>query len=389
MKKLASMFFAFALVCTTVQAIDLNVRILTSDGMSSADVGPGDTVNYQVLGILSDDLNEGLALVGFDLTFDGGDLTQADTPTGTATCENPMPIFVRPEGITNPVGYGGTVINGVLVQCGGGQNTIRNTIGNADFPIGTPLLGIAQPAVCGEAVLLTGSLTAPMTEGPYLLSIPVSSGFANIINEEETLGNVFLATSSANVVVMANLPINVTSAACGIVDASPPNCAIDAGYPSDPNNASSLLGLTSINVVVDTGCDAGSVAPGDFNVTVTSGVVPSILSVTPDEGFITLDLNGPIPAGAWTCFELGSSQTCIGFLPGDALSDGTSTALDIDGLIGNLNNEITLDLWQCDINRSGTCTSADILGGIDLLNGGGEFTAWMGATLGACPSIAP
>lgn len=385
------MFLASVMVCATVQATDLHVRVETSDGMSVANVGPGDTVNYQVLGILSDDLNEGLALIGFDLIFDGGDLTQANNPISTdvVTCMNPMSNFVRLNGITNPDGFGGTVINGDLIQCGGGQNTIRNDANNAAFPVGIPTLGVAQPSVCGEAVLLTGSLTAPLTDGPYLLSIPVSSGFANVIKETESLINVFLATESANVVVIANLVINVSSPACGITDSTPLNCSIDAGYPSDPNNAASLQGLTSIDMVVDVGCDVFSVNPGDFIITVTAGVAPTIITVTPGEGSVSLDLDEPIPAGAWTCFELGTSKTCIGFLPGDALSDGTSTALDIDGLIGHLNNEITLELHQCDINRSGACTPADILAGIDVMNGGGAFTSWMGEALGVCPNIAP
>jgi hypothetical protein len=118
----------------------------------------GAAVNYRVVGVLSDTLNEGLALFGFDLVFDGGALAQATAPAG-------MSSFVKTDGITNPAGFGGTTDVpghvGELVQVGGGQNTIKNTVDNAPFPIGSvvTLLGHVQ------VILAEGSLTAPTAPG--------------------------------------------------------------------------------------------------------------------------------------------------------------------------------------------------------------------------------
>jgi hypothetical protein len=84
---------------------NINLRV-KSMGRSTIVVNPGATVHYRVMGELSDDANQGLALIGFDLDFEGGPLPQADEPTGepTGTCENPMINFDIPWGLTNPAG---------------------------------------------------------------------------------------------------------------------------------------------------------------------------------------------------------------------------------------------------------------------------------------------
>ena len=56
---------------------------------------------------LSDQLNEGLAGFTFNLSFDGGDLAQANTPT-----TSPLDNFAPPLGLSNPAGFGGTIVGG-------------------------------------------------------------------------------------------------------------------------------------------------------------------------------------------------------------------------------------------------------------------------------------
>ena len=58
--------------------LDLSVE---SGGSNSITVAPGEVVNYEVIGSLSDDVNEGLALAGFDLECTCGPLSPADEPT--------------------------------------------------------------------------------------------------------------------------------------------------------------------------------------------------------------------------------------------------------------------------------------------------------------------
>lgn len=173
------------LFAASAQASDLHVQV-KSGGQSVVKVSPGATVNYSVLGELSDAANEGLAMFALDLSFTGGPLLQADAPSsGTMT------NFAAPLGLNNPAGFGGTVSRGVLRQVGGAQNTINNLL--APMPIGNVLTGVAQPG--SPATLVTGSLVAPTTVGSYTLA--VGNLFANTIRQGET-GFPFWRVEAAN-----------------------------------------------------------------------------------------------------------------------------------------------------------------------------------------------
>ncbi|MGB2984359.1 MAG: hypothetical protein WBE26_00635 [Phycisphaerae bacterium] len=181
----------------------VNIDVL-ANGSDSITVLPGAQVDYEVVAELSDTANEGLAFVGFDLVFDGGDLPQADTPTSP-----PMNNFVKPEGITNPAGFGGTTDvpgwEGALVQVGGGQNTIKNTPDNADFPIGTVITGVGQPGA--PVVVASGTFTAPVTPDTYTLA--ATNVFASVIKDDET-GTPFWAIESAAVGTVTSVTITVS-----------------------------------------------------------------------------------------------------------------------------------------------------------------------------------
>jgi len=197
MKKIAGWVIGLSVSASVAGAADINIAVTDLDGNSTITVMAGSTVEYKVEGMLTDADNEGLALVGFDLTFDGGGLTQADTPS-----QNPMLNFVRNAGIDNPAGYGGTEIDGDLVQIGGGQNTIKNTDNNADFPVGTVITGVAQ----SSQEFVRGSLTAPSQNGTFTRA--VEDVFANQIKQGET-GHPFWATEAVGIGTVGNLTIIV------------------------------------------------------------------------------------------------------------------------------------------------------------------------------------
>ena len=196
-----------------------NVNVVVeSGGVSQRVVLPGAEVPYEVVATLSDDANLGLALIGFTLAFDGGDLTHAAIPTGEPTpgCDNAMINFTLPWGLTNPdepcppsCGFGGTIIRGDLIQLGGAQNTINNTPDVAPFPIGPVLTGVAQPSGCGPQTIANGSLIAPNAPGVYTLEL--SELFANVIRAGET-GDDFWAADPAGVGTITNLVIDVVAA---------------------------------------------------------------------------------------------------------------------------------------------------------------------------------
>jgi len=155
-------------------ATNLNLAI-QSGGQSAVTVPPGANVPYGIVGVLSDAASDGLAGFSLDLTFTGGPLAQAAEPL-----TNPMVSFDKPAGVTNPAGFGGTVVAGKLVQVGGAQNTIANVF--APYPNGNVVVDVAQ---LGQPVtLVSGSLAAPVTPGTYTLSM--SAVVANVIQQGST-----------------------------------------------------------------------------------------------------------------------------------------------------------------------------------------------------------
>jgi len=210
--------------------INLNVVVRrASDDLSVINVQPGEVVNYEIQGVLSPATGHlGLALVGFNLNYNGGSLPQANTPVAP----DPMANFVKPQGITNPAGYGGTAgATGELLQVGGGQNTIKNTAEFADFPIGTVQTGIAQNA---PVILATGTFTAPQQGSATLV---LSQLFANVIEQGQNGTEDFWVTKAAQAGTIQNLTINViTSCAPSAFASSSPNSVAPGGAYANGNS---------------------------------------------------------------------------------------------------------------------------------------------------------
>jgi hypothetical protein len=174
---------------------------------------------------------------------------------------------------------------------------------------------------------------------------------------------------------------------------SPPNCAIDARQPSNPNGTGQA-GWDSMELTFDlpgfplpppTAFSVDQVPLGQFE------TPPSIESMTVNGDKATLHFNRKISLKAWTCvsYACDSQRFCIGHLPGDVNSDRMSSAVDILKLIDNLHGQVQPPyvMHQCDIDRSGICAPADILRVIDLLNGADVYDPWLGQTIPPCPSV--
>ena len=270
----------FLMTGSAALAIDLNVQI-TSGGMSSVTVSPGDAVAYQITGELSDDPSEGLAFVLFDLTFSDVATAMPQVSAGAT-----MSAFEIPEGLTNPlpVGFGGTQQGNVLIQVGGAQNTISNTSTYAPYPIGGVVTGIG--AYGSPVVIATGSLTAPSTEDTYTLD--VGNVLAAVIADGEDGTGEFWAVESAEVGTVGGLSITVQ------------------GIPTDPCVINSDCVLANNNCCEWDFC--GSVVPGYCD-----PVVPMMF------GDITGTTNNSAPNGAVNLsdvlctldgFGLGNLENC-------------------------------------------------------------------------------
>lgn len=198
---------AGALLALPAVASDLNLSVEAGGG-NSISVGPGDSVNWSVLGELSDAAHQGLAFFTLDLEFDGGPLAQASAPSSA-----PMTSFNTPLGLTNPAGFGGTQQAGNLVQVGGAQNTINNSFASA--PIGSVTTGVALPG--SPQVLVSGNLTAPTTPGTYTLS--VDNAMANVVRSGE-IGIPFWAVDAAGIGTVTNLTVEVVALSVNVATAS-------------------------------------------------------------------------------------------------------------------------------------------------------------------------
>jgi len=192
MKYFTSIFTAVLVTPALGLASDLNLSV-ESGGMNAITVLPGETINWDVVGELSDAANEGLAMFVVDICYDGGTLSQGVTPT-----TNPMMNF----NLSNPSGYGGTPDVCSLSQAGGAQNTIDQAFAAA--PVGAVITGVAQPGAA--QVLLSGSFDAPLEAGVY--SLTADNGVANVIRQGET-GTDFWRCDAAPIGTTTNLTITV------------------------------------------------------------------------------------------------------------------------------------------------------------------------------------
>ncbi len=161
-----AILFAVAGVVLVYPVTGVLASVFTVDLLptSPTTVAPGGSVSYEMVGLLSGDPSLGLALWGVSLhssyAIPGG-LPQAEPGPE-------MSSFVPPEGIANPAGYGGTPIgDDLLLQIGGGQNTMGNTGPDPPAPIGQVVLGIGFSPV----VLATGFANLPTVPGIYQLDI--------------------------------------------------------------------------------------------------------------------------------------------------------------------------------------------------------------------------
>jgi len=166
--------------------------------------------------------------------------------------------------------------------------------------------------------------------------------------------------------------------------ADPPDGAIDARQPSDPQ-ALQAMGWNAVTVTLNGEVCSATLA--DFQITEINGAepVPAVIDVQQlTINTVLLTLDPPIEPGAWTTITHlpSGSSTVLGFLPGDVNGDAMSDVGDIGALVDSLNGVgPALPEWSTDLDRSGQTTPNDILTLIDLLNGADAFIMWNGASL--------
>ncbi len=170
-----------------------------------------------------------------------------------------------------------------------------------------------------------------------------------------------------------------------IVGSLPPDGAIDARQPSDPDG-SNAVGWLWVDLLLSG--DISGVTKDGFTVSQDGGVgsPPFVLAVQPLQGEynIRVILSSRISVRAWTTITHIDSDTSVrlGYLPPDVNGDGLASEADIVTIIDVLNGVIDpLPIWSTDLDRSGATSPSDILRGIDLLNGAEQYDSFIGEML--------
>ncbi len=169
---------------------------------------------------------------------------------------------------------------------------------------------------------------------------------------------------------------------------SPPNGVVDAGRPSDPNNAALLQGIKTITAIAPRAALASCFTLCDTTFPVPANSVVSAVEVEDPPGTYTytITLARPITAGALTTLtytDLHGLKSSGRFTSHPSNVDGdpiASAAVDLQRVVDTLNGTFTppWGIYGDDINRSGGVTPADILEETDLLNGAGAYVVWDG-----------
>ncbi len=222
-----------------------------------------------------------------------------------------------------------------------------------------------------------GTFTVGFLGAPYNHTFMMSVGY--VITLPDTVG----------------LEISTGDCACNIVGVDPPNCAIDARQPSNPDGTQPD-GWNSMTFTVDEECDpCNDLDISDFEVRELPfnpmGDEPTIvdISCSYDPRTVTLTFDRIISEGMWTCARYLETfeRYCMGYQPGDVNGDRTSAPSDILRVIDCLNNVATCEDYQCDVDRSNVCGPPDILRVIDLLNGAGTYPPYLNTQIPiACPT---
>jgi hypothetical protein len=168
---------------------------------------------------------------------------------------------------------------------------------------------------------------------------------------------------------------------------SPPNGVVDAGRPSDPNNAALKQGIKTITAIAPHAALANCFTLCETPEGGSPNSVANIVEVEDPPGTYTytITLARPITAGALTTITYTNvhgvkSTGRFTSHPSNVDADPIASAADEQRLVDILNGTGTplWGLYSDDIDRSASVTPADILEEIDLLNGAGAYIPWDG-----------
>jgi len=177
-------------VSMAAQGGDVAFRLVDTAG-NSYGMGYFGTLTLEVRALVTPTAGVGgLALFGFDFEAPPGVPLASNQFTTTLTS------FVKNEGLTNPMGFGGTLSGATtLLQVGGGQNSIGYTGTSPAYPTGTVVAGVGLTEVTVATIVLDTWNLGPWQEYTF----QISNGFANLIDPASQPSAPPYTVSAANV----------------------------------------------------------------------------------------------------------------------------------------------------------------------------------------------
>ena len=357
MKK-ALMIAACAVLMTGVAA---NAASLTMEIRGDASTTEGAMYEFEIVAMLGAG-SDGLALIGVDLEASAG-VTLSPLAAGAS-----MSSFVKVEGLTNPDGYGGTDVDGKLLQIGGGQNTIGYSTSdpaypNPDYPVGDVVLGIGDEV---EVVIATGTVTAPDAD----FSLTISGAFANTIDEGQTEAPYAVSAVDEPVIYVDGGVLNVAVGG-GVTLTAAASVGEHAGF----GDVSLAIGADGLNEPRDQGASGDLYLVMEFDGDVDAmGLavafdpalsVGASVSAGAAANMAEIHFDGAVNTGRYTVTVSGDAagEFDICYVKGDSNCSGDATGLDLAVIQSPTNwNTALADgaSARADINRDGQATGLDL-----------------------------
>ncbi len=338
-------------------AASLTMEIGSDQGTT---VGAGEEYGFWIKATLGAG-SDGLALIGVDLEGTG-DITLSPLSAGAS-----MSSFVKVEGLTNPAGYGGTDVDGKLLQIGGGQNTIGYSTDdpaypNPDYPVGDVVLGIGDEA---EVVIATGTVTAPMS-GEFTLTI--SNAFANTIDEGQTEAP-YAVSAVDEPVIYSAASITVTVGGVPTLE-SASSVGEHTGYGdiafaigANGTNEPRVQGGGELYLAMEF---SGTVDVGGLTVNFTPAIgVGASVTAGAAANMAEIHFDGDVATNRYTVTVSGSGtgEFDVCYTRGDVNCSGDATGLDLAQIQSPSNWNKSLAEGanpRADVNRDGQATGLDL-----------------------------
>ena len=362
-----AVLFCCAGAASATDHLDLTVNVT-----GGASVAPGGEVTFEIVGELSSMVdNLGLALFGVDMSVSGpGTVNLSTDATISPPVSGDMHDFVNPDGLNNPTdcggcfGFGGTASGNDLLQIGGGQNTIGNSVTYADFPLGdvTEMVGFNTNG--GITVLADGTLTAPMDAGVY--SIDLSNGFANVLISEVSTGPPDVYTTEAVPTVNTfSGGFTVEEEGCSALDARSlkdhggTEFSLTMGVSGgiEPRTGQ----VTKLEIDLDSSASVSVTDTATVNCSAAWTGTATVTDVSTNGVTVTVEFSPSLPDQAYCVITLDcmTNDVCVRMCEGDMNRSGATNTTDASAVKTRFGATLTDANCEWDFNCSGAINTTD------------------------------